>query len=175
METITEIFTLELGENFFKHLIFHFAVVFFLYLIPPALAAVDLKLATSVAKMHGEKIRSHKLRKCLEKVTLYWAIQFAATVMGCAGLLFPWYNLPYLTIVATVAVGCIEFLSFKEHLKRRKDGLAKIPETMQEIIEFIGKDEVRSMVIEIAKRKMAELREKRTEPESLEMEAEQRN
>ena len=38
METITEIFTLELGENFFNHLKFHFIVVFFFYFIPPILA-----------------------------------------------------------------------------------------------------------------------------------------
>lgn len=172
METITEIFTLELGENFFNHLKFHFIVVFFFYFIPPILAAIDLKMAISTARMHGEKIRSHKLRKCLEKVTIYWAIQFAATVLGCTGLLFSWYNLPYLTIVATFCIGITECISYKEHLRRRKDGLAKIPETMQEIVEFIGKDEVRSMVIEIARRKM---KEPMPELESLEMEAEQRN
>lgn len=155
METIREIFTLELGENFFSHLIFHFAVVFFLYLIPPALAAVDLKLATSVARMHGERIRSHKLRKCLEKVTLYWALQFAATVLGGTGLLFPWYNLPYLTITATIAIGCIEILSYREHLKRRKDNIAKIPETVQEIIEFVGGvDELKGMLSGALRKKL---------------------
>ncbi len=155
MDTLTDIFTFELGENFFNHLIFHFAVVFYLYLIPPVLAAVDLKLATSVAKMHGERIRSHKLRKCLEKVTLYWALQFAATVLGCAGLLFPWYNLPYLVMVATAAIAYIEFLSYREHLKRRKDNIAKIPETVQEIIEFVGGvDELRGLISGALRKKL---------------------
>lgn len=113
-------------------------------------------MAISTARMHGERIRSHKLRKCLEKVSIYWAIQFAATVLGCIGLLFSWYNLPYLTIIVTLGIGAAEILSYKEHLKRRKDGLAKIPETMQEIVEFIGRDELRSAIIDIARRKMVE-------------------
>lgn len=165
METFFNIFQLELGENFFNHLKFHFAIAFLLYFIPPVLAAVDLKLAISTARMLGERVRSHKLRKCLEKVTVYWTIQFAAMVLGSIGLLWPWYNLPYFTIVATLCIGFTEFFSYKEHLSRRKDGLSKIPETMQEIIEFIDKDELRAVVVELAKRRM-ERRNQPSEPES---------
>lgn len=72
METIIEAFISELGDGFFRHLIFHYAIVFTLILIPPALVALDTYFATSTARMLGEKIRSRKLRKGIEKLTFYW-------------------------------------------------------------------------------------------------------
>lgn len=150
METIQEIFTYELGERFFSHMLFHFIIVFFLYLVPPVMAAVDLKLAVSTARMLGERVRSHKLRKCLDKVGRYWLIQFAATAIGCVGLLFTWYNLPYIVLLVTLAIAATEIKSYREHMRRRKDGLAKLPETLEDLAVFMGGEaELKRLVTKI--------------------------
>ncbi len=153
METLLEAFTVELGDNFSRHLIFHYAVVFILALIPPVLVALDTYFATSTARMLGEKIRSRKLRKGLEKLSFYWGAQIAASLVGTIGLLFTWYNLPYMTIFVTLAVAWTEGKSYREHFIRRKDGVAKIPETLQEMIDFFGEDELKTTLRAIARRK----------------------
>lgn len=142
----------EMGEHFFRHLVFHYTIVFFLFFIPAALSVADLLYAISAAKRLGEPVRSHKLRKTMQKILMYWGFQIVTVILGTIGLLFPWYNLPYLTILATLAIGIIEVKSFIECWRRRKDNMAKIPETVQEIIEFIGKDKFGD-VIEIITRR----------------------
>ncbi len=154
METLLEAFTVELGDNFSRHLIFHYAVVFILALIPPVLVALDTYFATSTARMLGEKIRSRKLRKGLEKLSFYWGAQIAASLVGTIGLLFTWYNLPYMTIFVTLAVAWTEGKSYREHFIRRKDGVAKIPETLQEMIDFFGEDDLKTTLRAIARRKL---------------------
>ena len=104
--------------------------------------------------MLGEKIRSRKLRKGLEKLSFYWGAQIAASLVGTIGLLFTWYNLPYMTIFVTLAVAWTEGKSYREHFIRRKDGVAKIPETLQEMIDFFGEDELKTTLRAIARRKL---------------------
>ncbi len=152
MEIIIDAFVSEMGEHFFRHLVFHYTIVFFLFFIPAALSVADLVYAISTAKRLGEPVRSHKLRKTMQKILMYWGFQIVTVILGTIGLLFPWYNLPYLTIIATVAIGIIEIKSFVECWRRRKDNMAKIPETVQEIIEFIGKDKFGDVIEIITKR-----------------------
>ncbi len=162
METIIEAFISELGDGFFRHLIFHYAIVFTLILIPPALVALDTYFATSTARMLGEKIRSRKLRKGIEKLTFYWGAQIAASLVGTIGLLFTWYNLPYLTILVTLAVAWTEGKSYREHFSRRRDGVAKVPESLQEMIDFFGEDEIKDIFHTIAKRKTGTIQDGNT-------------
>lgn len=135
-----EIFTYELGANFFNHLVFHFAIVFYLVLIPPVLSLIDLSFAIGTARKLGESVRSHKLRKTLEKISRYWLFQFGAATVGTMGLLFPWYNLPYVAILATLAITVIEFRSYIEHWRRRRDHMSKLPEALGDILEFARSD-----------------------------------
>lgn len=154
METIIEIFTHELGENFLNHLVFHYAIVFLLFLVTPALVAADLLYALSTAKKLGERIRSHKLRKSVEKILLYWGLQILAAIVGTIGLLFPYYNLPYLSILTTLVIVVIEGKSLVEHFRRRKDNLSKIPGAVQEILDFVGgEDEMAGIVRAVLKKK----------------------
>ncbi len=127
--------------------------MFTLILIPPALVALDTYFATSTARMLGEKIRSRKLRKGIEKLTFYWGAQIAASLVGTIGLLFTWYNLPYLTILVTLAVAWTEGKSYREHFSRRRDGVAKVPESLQEMIDFFGDEEIKDIFHTIARRK----------------------
>lgn len=155
MEAIIEIFTHELGENFFNHLVFHYAIVFWLFFFTPALVTADLVYAVSAAKKLGERIRSHKLRKSIDKMLRYWGLQILAAIVGSIGLLFPdYYNLPYFSIAITFVIVVIEGKSLVEHFKRRKDHLSKVPETVQDIIDFVGgRDELEGIVKAVLQKK----------------------
>lgn len=157
MEKIIEVFTLEMGDGFFAHLLFHYSIVFLLFLVPIVLSFADLGYAVSTARKLGERIRSHKLRKTVEKILLYWGLQLVSAVIGSIGVLFAWYNLPYLTMFATVVIAVIEVKSLVEHFRRRKDHLSKVPETVQEIIEFVGgESEFKELIKNIAHKEGAQ-------------------
>lgn len=90
------------------------------------------------AKKTGEQLRSHRLRKTFEKMVTYWFFQILVAIVGVILSLIPWYNLPYLSIILAFAICITEGRSMWEHSRRRKDGVAKIPETMQELIDLVG-------------------------------------
>ncbi len=59
-----------------------------------------------------------------------------------------------MTIFVTLAVAWTEGKSYREHFIRRKDGVAKIPETLQEMIDFLGEDDLKTTLRAIARRKL---------------------
>lgn len=66
-----------------------------------------------------------------------------------------WYNLPYLSIILALAICFTEGRSMWEHSRRRKDGVAKIPETMQELIDIVGgEDELKRPLIAIVQKRL---------------------
>lgn len=93
------------------------------------------------AKKTGEKLRSHRLRKTFEKMAVYWFFQTLVAAVGIIFTLFSFYNLPYLSILLAAAICVTEGRSMYEHARRRRDGVAKIPETMQELIDLLGGEE----------------------------------
>lgn len=155
METIIDAFVFELGDNFFRHAVFHYAVVFYLFLVTVIMSVADLCYAVSTARKLGERVRSNKLRKTLQKITLYWGFQLLSAAVGSIGLLLPWYNLPYLTIVATAAIVVVESKSLLEHFKRRKDHMTKLPEAVQDIVDLIGKERLREIAAEAAAKRLS--------------------
>lgn len=157
MERIIEAFTIEMGAGFFTHLIVHYAIVFALFLLTIVLVFADLSYAISTAKRLGERIRSRKLRKSIDKILRYWGLQLLASILGSFGLLFKGYDLPYLTMFITLIIVIIEGKSLWEHFRRRKDHMSKIPETIEEMIDFVGSEaEFKSIITEIARRKLTE-------------------
>lgn len=158
MDNLIQIITYELGENFFNHLIFHYGIVFVLFCVTPVLVTSDLIYAVSTAKSLGERIRSHKLRKSVDKMLRYWGLQILAAIVGSIGLLFPdYYNLPYLSILMTLVVAIIEGKSLWEHFKRRKDHLSKVPETIQDLINLVGsEDDLKDIVKSVLRKKLGQ-------------------
>ena len=51
------------------------------------------------------------------------------------GVLFPFYNLPYLSIVICIGIIGIEIKSVWEHAKKRKSKAAELPAIIQSMIE----------------------------------------
>lgn len=138
------------------HLFWHLAIIFYLILLTGLFSLADMFSGVYTAKKTGERLRSHRYRKTIEKITWYWFFQILVAAVGLVGTLFPWYNLPYLSIAAALCICVIEGKSIWEHVKRRKDRLAKLPEILNEFIDLIGDaDEVKESIKIVAKKKLA--------------------
>lgn len=143
-------------EYNFPHLIWHLTIIFYLILLTGLFSIADMFSGVYTAKKTGERLRSHRYRKTIEKITWYWFFQILVAAVGIVGTLFPWYNLPYLSIAAALCICVIEGKSIWEHVKRRKDRLAKLPEILNEFIEMISDADVLKETIKIvAKKKLS--------------------
>lgn len=141
MENFIEIIKLGMGDYSLHHLAWHLLIVAFCIITTGVFSIADTMSGIYTAKKTGEKLRSHRLRKTFEKMAVYWFFQTLVAIVGVILTLLPWYNLPYLSIVLAVAICATEGRSMWEHSRRRRDGVAKIPETVQELIDLVGGEE----------------------------------
>lgn len=141
MEEFIEVIKIGMGDYSLHHLAWHLLIVAFCIVATGVFSLADTISGIYTAKKTGEKLRSHRLRKTFEKMAVYWFFQTLVAIVGVILTLLPWYNLPYLSIALAVAICVTEGRSMWEHSRRRKDGVAKIPETVQELIDIVGGEE----------------------------------
>ncbi len=130
-----------MGDYSLHHLAWHLLIVAFCIVTTGVFSIADTISGIYTAKKTGEKLRSHRLRKTFEKMAWYWFFQMLVAIVGVLLSLLPWYNLPYLSMVLALAICISEGISMWEHSKRRKDGMAKVPEAVQELIDLVGGEE----------------------------------
>ena len=141
MEDFLEIIKIGMGDYSLHHLAWHLLIVAFCIVTTGVFSIADTISGIYTAKKTGEKLRSHRLRKTFEKMAWYWFFQMLVAIVGVLLSLLPWYNLPYLSMVLALAICISEGISMWEHSKRRKDGMAKVPEAVQELIDLVGGEE----------------------------------
>ena len=86
-------------------------------------------------------------------MTWYWTFQLLGFLFGLIGTVFDWYDWPYISIIIALAIGLIEGKSMLEHAKRRKCNAAKIPETIHEIVDWVGEDEAKKVLTALFNKK----------------------
>lgn len=141
MESFIEVIKLGMGDYSLHHLAWHLLIVAFCIVTTGVFSIADTISGIYTAKKTGEKLRSHRLRKTFEKMAVYWFFQILVAIVGVMFTVFSFYNLPYLSIVFAAMICVAEGRSMWEHSRRRKDGLAKVPETVQELIDLVGGEE----------------------------------
>lgn len=109
---------------------------------------IDFWSGTDTAKALGEKLISHGFRRTITKMGDYVRVMFFALMFDMLGSLLPFYKIPFVTILATIAVVIIEGKSVIENSRRKKAHAADIPDIVKQIIhattakqghEIIGK------------------------------------
>jgi len=124
------------------------AIVFMLWVLVILAVLLDLWAGIDRAKAIGEKPRSDKFRRTIEKVGDYWRVLAFGLILDLIGSVLPFYSLSYASILASVACILIELKSVVENLKAKKSTAAQLPEIIKEImrcrdidraIELIGK------------------------------------
>lgn len=154
-QSIFEIIKIGMGDYSLHHLAWHLSIVAFCILTSGLFSVADTASGIYTAKKTGEKLRSHRLRKMFEKMAVYWFFQVLVGIVGLILSLFPFYNLPYLSILFAIMICMTEGRSMWEHSKRRRDGVAKLPEAVQELIDLAGgEEELKHALLDLVRKRL---------------------
>lgn len=155
MENFVEIIKIGMGDYSLHHLVWHLSIVAFCILTSGLFSVADTVSGIYTAKKTGEKLRSHRLRKMFEKMAVYWFFQVLVGIVGLILTLFPFYNLPYLSILFAIMICAAEGRSMWEHSRRRHDGVAKLSEAVQELIDLAGgEDELKRVLLDMVRKRL---------------------
>lgn len=154
-QSFFEIIKIGMGDYSLHHLLWHVLIVALCIAITGIFSIADTASGVYTAKKTGEKLRSHRLRKMFEKMMVYWFFQMLVGVVGLILTLFPFYNLPYLSIVFAIMICVAEGKSMWEHARRRRDGVAKLPEAVHELVELAGgEEELKHALLDLVKKRL---------------------
>lgn len=112
-------------------------VIFICFIIVGVAGLLDLYTGIRAAKMTGEPVRSHVLRRTITKIIEYWLVVVFGVLIDVLGLTFVWYKLPYAAILVTFAVLVIEGRSLFENLQRAKSPAAKVDDVASDLLQDI--------------------------------------
>lgn len=155
MNSFFEMIKSGMGDYSFHHLVWHLTIVAFCILVTGVFSVADTASGIYTAKKTGERLRSHRLRKTFEKMAVYWFFQILVAIVGVLLTPMSWYNLPYLSMIFALAICVSEGISMWEHSKRRKDGVAKIPESLQGLVDLMGGEEkLKQEVLDLVRRQL---------------------
>ena len=116
-------------------------IVFGCLILVSTACLLDLWCGIDAARANGERLRSHPLRKTGIKMVDYYRLQMFFLLVDILGLVFPWYNLPYATVVCTLGVLFVEGLSVVENLRRKRSHAAEVADIAADIIQCITPEE----------------------------------
>ena len=107
---------------------------------------LDMWVGIEAARANGEKIMSKGLRKTINKGLDYLRVVFFAFLIDILGSFFPWYHLPFVSIVATAAILVIEGKSVIENFKRKKSPASEVVTEAQEVVRTLTKRESDTLI-----------------------------
>lgn len=136
-----------------KHLYTHISVTLLSWLLMFISTLIDMWDGIQTAKTLKEPIQSKGLRKTVSKAGDYWRLMLFGLMFDTLGLLFPWYILPYITILITLGVLWIEFRSLIEHNRRKRSHAAELPDVIANIIKCASEKDALELINKIKEEK----------------------
>lgn len=124
-------------------------VVVFVWFFVILAVFCDLWDGVYTARKLHERIRSHKIRRTVDKICEYWRVMFIALLLDLLATLASMrYNLPYASLIGGALFVIVEGKSMFEHLKRRKSAALQIKDVLQGIIKCANqKDAVETLKV----------------------------
>lgn len=122
----------------FHHIQFFVTVILAMWVLQVFAVCIDFWSGTNTAKALGQKLYSNGFRRSFAKLGDYWRIAVMFLLIDITGSLFAWYNLPFATMLVTLAVIGIEGRSVWENAKAKKSQAAKVPDTIRDIIRCVS-------------------------------------
>lgn len=96
---------------------------------------IDCVSGRNTAKALGIKIDSKGYRKTFHKVKDYYIVLACLILFDLIGMLLPCYSLPFATMLGSLSVIVIEFLSVVENSRKKKSKAADVPDIAKEIVQ----------------------------------------
>ena len=106
----------------------------------------DLHTGIAAARKCHEKIRSRILRRTITKILDYLRVLVFGVMIDVLGLNFPWYVVPYCSILVAVGVIAIEFKSVMENYRKSKSAARELPDVIGDIISADNVDKAKAII-----------------------------
>lgn len=117
------------------YLVIRMAIVMVCWTFVFAANFLDFWSGRDTAKALGEKIDSQGYRRTFVKIGDYYRVLIFLLLFDLIGSLFPFYTLPFASILGSIAVITIELISVIENSKRKKSHAGDIPEIVKKIVQ----------------------------------------
>lgn len=137
----------------FKHIQLFITVILVMWFLQVLAVMLDFWSGTNTARALGQKLYSNCFRRSFVKLGDYWRVALMFLLIDAIGSLFAWYNLPFATMLITLAVIGIEVRSVWENAKAKKSQAAKLPDTIRDIIKCVTVKDAEELLKRIEKLK----------------------
>ena len=138
---------MEIIESYLGHDVSRgLTIIFVCCVLVIAAALLDMWTGVDAARVNKEKIRSHSLRKTVQKVIDYLRIVIFGVLIDFLGLFFPWYDMPYLCVVVTLGVILIEGKSVIENFKKKRSSAANVIDMVGQIIKCADEKDAKKLI-----------------------------
>lgn len=107
---------------------------------------LDMWTAIDAARANKERIRSKPLRKTGVKIVDYFRLLVFFVMIDTLGLCFPWYLMPYGTIIGTLGVLAVEGFSVIENMRKKKSHAADVADVVGKIVSCVTKEEAEKII-----------------------------
>lgn len=111
---------------------------------------VDFWSGTSTAKALGQALISHGFRRTITKIGDYIKLMLFALMFDILGSLLSFYIIPFVTILCTISIICIEGKSVIENSRRKKAHAGDIPDVVKKIVRAATAEQGQKILSEIA-------------------------
>lgn len=111
---------------------------------------LDFWSGMNTAKALGESLQSHGFRRTIIKIGDYWRVLIFALMFDILGAFLTFYILPFITILCTIAIICIEGKSVVENSARKKAHAAEVPDMVKQIVEAATSEQGAEVLKKIA-------------------------
>ncbi len=122
------------------------AVILIFWLMMIAAVLLDLWSGIDRSRAAGEQPRSDKFRHTVTKIGDYWRVLAFGLIIDVIASILPFYNLPYASILASVACALIECKSVVENLRAKKSAAAKIPDLMVQLLNCTDTEKMKELL-----------------------------
>lgn len=116
-------------------------IIFVCAILVMVASFIDMWTGIDAARVNKEPISSKSLRKTIAKIVDYLRVLLFAVLIDVLGLFFPWYAIPYFSIICTLGILLIEGRSVIENSKKKKANAGEVAEMVEKIINCaVSKD-----------------------------------
>lgn len=138
-------------DEIVDYLVIRMAIVMICWTFVFAANFLDFWSGRDTAKALGEKIDSQGYRRTFVKIGDYYRVLIFLLLFDLIGSLFPFYTLPFASILGSIAVITIELISVIENSKRKKSHAGDIPEIVKKIVQCATSKDGEKILEEIRK------------------------
>lgn len=121
-------------------------IIFVCFVLVVVACLIDLWTGVDAARKNREKIKSRILRRTVAKILDYLRVVVFGVLFDILGLAFPWYSIPYATLLVTLGILLIEGKSVIENYQKSKSSAAKVVDMISTIIECGDNDTAEKII-----------------------------